>query len=280
MTWKLAAVQMDVKLGEVEDNLRRMRQRCDEAVATGARLVLFPECATSGYCFGSLAEGMPYALTPDAPEWQILARPGVHSVVGFLERGGERDGERLYNSAALVGPSGVEAVYRKVHLPYIGIDRFVTPGDRPFAVQEVEGVRVGMHICYDGSFPESSRVLSLLGADLLLLPTNWPMSAKMVVPLCLARAVENHVYYAAVNRVGSERGYTFIGSSQILAPTGEVLARAEGTEETILYATIDPAVSRAKKLVRIPGEHQIDRMADRRPDMYGPISESATHPPH
>jgi predicted amidohydrolase len=106
------------------------------------------------------------------------------------------------------------------------------------------------------------------------------MSAKMVVPLCLARAVENHVYYAAVNRVGSERGYTFIGSSQILAPTGEVLARAEGTEETILYATIDPAVSRAKKLVRIPGEHKIDRMADRRPDMYGPISESATHPPH
>ncbi|MFQ3592847.1 MAG: carbon-nitrogen hydrolase family protein [Gemmataceae bacterium] len=276
MTWKLAGVQMDVILGDVEGNLQRIRQRCEQAAQAGARLVLFPECATSGYCFASLAEARPHALRADAPQWQTLSRPDLYSVIGFLER----DGERLYNSAALVGPSGVEAVYRKVHLPHIGLDRFVTPGDRPFAVQEVQGVRIGMHICYDGSFPEAPRVLMLLGADLLLLPTNWPMSAKMVVPLCLARAVENHVYYAAINRIGSEGGYSFIGQSQILAPTGEVLAQAGGTEETILYATIDPSVARNKKLVRIAGQHHIDRIADRRPEMYRLISEPAKHPPN
>jgi predicted amidohydrolase len=276
MSWKLAGVQMDVTLGDVEGNLRRIRQSCDQAAQAGARLVLFPECATSGYCFGSAAEALPYALTADAPQWQEVAHPKVHSVIGFLER----EGERLYNAAALVGPTGVEAVYRKVHLPHIGVDRFVSPGDRPFAVQEVDGVRIGMHICYDGSFPEAARVLTLLGADLLLLPTNWPMSAKMVVPLCLARAVENHVYYAAINRIGSERGYTFIGQSQILAPGGEILAQADGTTETILYATIDPEQARNKKLVRIAGEHHIDRLADRRPQWYGLISESAKHRPN
>ena len=74
----------------------------------------------------------------------------------------------------LIGPEGVVASYRKVHLPFLGIDMFVTPGDRPFAVHGAGEVRVGMHICYDGSFPEAGRVMSLLGADLLALPTNWP----------------------------------------------------------------------------------------------------------
>jgi predicted amidohydrolase len=272
---RLAGVQMDVKWGDVPGNLARIAERLDEARGQGAALVVFPECAISGYCYTSKAEAMPYSLSATANELAALARPGTHSVVGFLER----DGERLFNAAALIGPGGVEAVYRKIHLPFLGVDRFTTPGDRPFAVQEVGEMRIGMHICYDGSFPESARVLSVLGADVLLLPTNWPPAGKAAIPLCLARAVENHVFYVAVNRVGTERGHTFIGRSHLLSPSGEMLAQADENSETILYADIDPAIARAKKLVRIPGEHEIDRMADRRPDMYGPLSEPARHRP-
>ncbi|MGL4550107.1 MAG: carbon-nitrogen hydrolase family protein [Gemmataceae bacterium] len=273
MTWKLAAVQTDVALADVGANLTRLRGWLREAADAGAWLVVFPECALSGYCYASKEEAMPAARAADGPELAAVAGDcadrGVFAVVGFLERAGEH----LFNAAALIGPAGVLAVYRKIHLPFLGVDRFTTPGDRPFAVQDVGGTRVGMNICYDGSFPESSRVLSVLGADLILLPTNWPPGGKAAIPLVLARAVENHVYYAAVNRVGEERGFRFIGQSRILAPNGDLLAEAGESEETILYADIDPGKARAKKIVRVPGEHEIDRMADRRPDMYGPLSD-------
>ena len=80
------------------------------------------------------------------------ARLGVWAVVGLLERAGDR----LFNACVLVGPSGVTATYRKIHLPCLGVDRFTTPGDRPFAVHDLGGLRLGMSICYDGSFPETS----------------------------------------------------------------------------------------------------------------------------
>jgi predicted amidohydrolase len=274
MTWKLAAVQTDVTLGDIDGNLARIRRLLRQAVDAGAKLIVFPECALSGYCFTSKDDAMPSSREPGGKELAALADDcagrGVFTVVGFLERAA---GGALFNSCALIGPGGVQAVYRKIHLPFLGVDRFTTPGDRPFAVQDVGGMRVGMNICYDGSFPESSRVLSVLGADLIVLPTNWPPGGKTAIPLVHARAIENNVYYAAVNRVGEERGFKFIGLSRILAPNAELLAEAGEEEETILYADIDPAKARAKKIVRVPGEHEIDRMADRRPDMYGPISE-------
>jgi predicted amidohydrolase len=129
-----------------------------------------------------------------------------------------------------------------------------------------------MNICYDGSFPESARCLMLLGADLVVLPTNWPTgaisTARTLIP---ARALENHLYYAAVNRVGTERGFRFIGMSRILGCTSEFLAVSEGDQPTILYADIDPEKARNKHLVNIPGKYELDRAKDRRPALYGPI---------
>jgi predicted amidohydrolase len=172
----------------------------------------------------------------------------------------------------LVGPQGQIGSYRKVHLPCLGIDRFTTPGDRPFAIHDLGGLRVGINICYDGSFPESARVLTLLGADLVVLPTNWPSGARGAVKLCAARALENHIYYAAVNRAGEERGFRFIGRSQVLDFDGETLAEA-GEGEEIILAEIDPERARQKRVVKIPGEHEVDRVGDRRPEMYGPLCE-------
>jgi 5-aminopentanamidase len=271
-TWKVAAVQMDCVLGAVDDNLRAVRAALHRAADSGARLVVFPECVLTGYAFDSRAEAWPHAQPVPGPACAALAedcrRREVHAVVGLLERG---PGGELYNACVLVGPGGLVAGYRKVHLPLLGVDRFTTPGDRPFAVHDLGGLRVGMNICYDASFPESSRVLALLGADLIVLPTNWPSGARAVVKyLVPARALENHVYYMGVNRVGEERGFRFIGQSLVVGCTGEPLARAgEGPE--VLLAEVDPAEARAKRRVFIPGKYEVDRVADRRPEMYGPL---------
>lgn len=273
-SYRIAGVQMDVQIGELNANLDRMDQKLREAHAGGALLTVFPECAVPGYCFGSLDEALPYSQTVPGPATdrmsRLCAELQCYAIFGMLER----DGDRVFNAAVLVGPEGVIGNYRKIHLPFLGIDMFTTPGDRPFAVQSAGPVRVGMNICYDAAFPETARCLSILGADLIALPTNWPPGAECTADCVVsARAMENGVYFIAVNRVGTERGFTFIGRSKIVDPSGHILAVSQTLEEEILYADIDPERARNKHVIRVPNKHEIDRLADRRPEMYGPLVE-------
>ena len=272
----IAAVQMDITLGQPQANVARMQRYLQEAATAGAELTVFPECAVSGYCFESLEESRPFAQAIPGPATAEMAQAcravsnadvPRFAVFGMLEV----DGKRLFNAAVLVGPGGVIGVYRKAHLPFLGVDMHTTHGDRPFAVHAAGAVRVGMNICYDAAFPEASRTLAVLGADLIALPTNWPPGAECVAQHTInTRAMENGVYFAAVNRVGTERGFSFIGQSRICDPSGRTLAEA-GTGETVLYAEIDPARARQKRVVRVAGKHEIDRLADRRPEMYGAL---------
>jgi predicted amidohydrolase len=274
-TWKIACVQMDCRFADTDYNLARIRRGLQEAAANGARVIVFPECALTCYAFRNKAEAWPFAEPVPGPSSEALAvecrRLGVWAVVGGLERV-DATGD-LFNVALLVGPQGILAAYRKIHLPFLGVDRFTTPGDRPFAVHDLGGLRLGMTICYDGSFPEAARCLMLLGADLVVLPTNWPTSAAVTVKyLVQARALENQLFYAACNRTGTERGFEFIGQSRIVDVNGELLAAAnEG--ETTLYASIEPERARQKHLVKIPGLYELHRTAHRRPDMYGALVE-------
>ncbi len=266
---KIAGVQMDVRLGDVAGNLSRMADRFREATQAGAKLVTFPECAVTGYCFQDLDEARPLAQSIPGPATEAMTElckeANAFAVFGMLET----DGKRIFNAAVLTGPQGVIGAYRKVHLPFLGVDKFVNFGDRPFAVHSAGGVNVGLNICYDAAFPEASRSMSLQGADLIVLPTNWPPGAECVAAYVInTRAIENAVYFMAVNRVGTERGFDFIGGSRICGPDGSTLASADHREEQILYAEIDPAKARQKTAVRILDEHAIDRMADRRPEMY------------
>lgn len=271
---RVAAVQMDPKLGENTANREAILGRLREAANAGARLVVFPECALSGYGFASRDAALVHAEPTPGPSvaaiTEACVKLGVFCVFGMLER----DGDRLFNACVLVGPEGWIGSYRKVHLPYLGVDRFADPGDRPFAVHDAGGVRVGMHICYDGAFPETGRVLALLGADLLVLPTNWPTHSEGAAEhLMPCRAMENVVYAMAVNRVGEESGFRFIGRSSIVDTTGVCLARGSDDREEILYAEIEPSKARQKRLIRRPGLHEIDRIKDRRPGFYGPLVE-------
>jgi 5-aminopentanamidase len=268
----VCGVQTHVTFADASANLERMLRWIEQPQIDGADLVVFPECMLSGYCFSSLEEAMPHAQSIPGPATdalqQVCRERSMHVAFGMLE---QVEG-RIYNSCPLVGPNGVVGTYRKVHMPFLGIDRFATQGEYPYRVHDADGMQVGIHICYDGSFPESSRCLALEGADLLILPTNWPPGAETFAKyLPNARALENNVYFMSVNRVGTERGFRFIGNSRICDPNGNPMADAPHENEVILKATIDLSKARNKRLVRVPKEHVIDRWADRRPEYYGRI---------
>jgi predicted amidohydrolase len=271
--WKIAAVQMDCRLADVPGNLASILARLENAAAQGARLVVFPECALTGYGFASKDAAWPHAQPIPGPAIATLAqacqRLNCWAAVGLLER----EGDRLFNACALIGPQGQVHGYRKVHVPCMGVDRFATPGDRPFAVHDLGGLRVGLLICYDCSFPEASRVLALLGADLIVLPTNWPEGAVRTMKYVPhTRSLENNLYFAAVNRVGEEAGFRFIGHSKILDCNGDPLVASTGDVEEILVAEILPARARNKRIINSPGKYEVNRVGDRRPEFYGPLA--------
>lgn len=270
---RIAAAQIDVQLGQVDKNLEKIGRWIETAGHEKVDLIVFPECALTGYCFESRDEALPFARTKNDPLWldlgHKLARTGVGSaVVGFLER----DGDRVFNASALISRDGLVGLYRKVHLPGLGVDRFVDPGDQPYRVYQVGDVRIGLAICYDCSFPEPMRVLGLEGADVIALATNWPLAAERtarIVPP--ARSMENHLFFVAANRVGCERAFTFCGLSSICGPDGVELARAADIGEQLISASINVAAARNKRIERTKNAHVIDRFADRRPQFYEAI---------
>ena len=271
---KIAGVQMNPKFMDNSGNLQVILRHLEKAAAEGAQLIVFPECSLSGYCFESLQEAIPYAEAIPGPATTAVVaactRLNVHAIFGLLEQ----EGTSLYNAAVLAGPNGLVGKYRKIHLPGLGVDKFVQPGNLGFTVYETPSARIGLNICYDGCFPESSRVMALRGADLVVLPTNWPTGAEEFAEYLInARSLENHIFSVAVNRVGEERGFRFIGRSRIVDVTGRTLAQASADREEVIVAEIEPARARNKRIVRVPGKHEIHRFNDRRPEVYGEITQ-------
>jgi len=270
---KVAAAQINPQILDKERNLEKCLDSIRIGSIAGATLVVFPECALTGYCFTSRDEATPMAES--IPGWStrtiaaLCKELGTYVVVGLLEK--SRD--RLYNAAAFIGPEGLFGKYRKTHLPYLGVDRFVDHGDKLFQVYDMPLCRVGMSICFDLRFPEPSRVMALEGAEVLTLPTNWPEGAEVSARFFVnTRAAENRIYYVAANRVGTERGFSFIGESKIVDPNGRTLAEASPGKEELIYADIDPAVARSKRVIIRPGEFELPLWEERRPALYRPIS--------
>jgi 5-aminopentanamidase len=269
---QVAVAQIDPQLGEKERNLATCFARMEEAAAAGAELLVLPECAIPGYMFDSGEEALPFAEEIPGPSTEALegecARLGVYVVCGLLER----DGDALRNAAAFVGPDGLIGAYRKTHLPFLGVDRFVVPGDT-LPVFETPLGRIGIEICYDLRFPEVTRTLALRGADIVAHPTNFPMAAKIQTELItVARAAENRIYLLTANRVGKERRGEFCGWSQIVDPYGKRLAEADEREEKLLVGEVDVEKARDKDYV-IPGEYELYLFGHRRPELYGALVE-------
>ncbi|MFE0494003.1 carbon-nitrogen hydrolase family protein [Streptomyces albidoflavus] len=244
------------------DALDRLDEAARRAAVDGARLLVTSELYLTGYTpeagFDALAEP---ADGPSARAVSALAAlHGLAVVHGYAERGA--DG-RLHNSAALTGPDGTPlAHYRKTHLYGDHEHRWFTPGDRPVVQARLDGLTLGLLVCYDVEFPETVRAHALAGTDLLCVPTALA-EPFTVVPdtLVPARAVESQLYVAYANRTGTEGPYTFAGRSCLAAPDGTVPVRG-GRDEELLLADADPALLAASRA-------DSPYLRDRRPELYG-----------
>lgn len=234
---KLAVVQPCLAEGACAANWRVARAALAQAGAGEADLVVLPEMWLTGYAYRTLGE-----LALRTPE--SLARVGAlakkygYFVVGsWAERA---DDGHLYNTACIVGPDGrVRARYRKVHLfGPMKEDRHFVRG-RAVTVVDLEIGRIGIALCYDLRFPELARKMALAGAELLLYPSQWPGSRLgHFHTLLAARAIENQVFAAGVNRAGRSVSVQFGGGSTVIDPRGEVLVQLGG-EAGFVEADLD-----------------------------------------
>jgi predicted amidohydrolase len=276
---RVCVQQLEPRVGDPDHNRAISLAAIEEAAAQGAQVVVLPELVSSGYMFTSAEEAASLAIAPDDPligEWAAAAaRHALVLAAGFCERG--EDG-RTYNSGALIDESGVRAVYRKLHL----WDRerlWFTPGVACPPVLDTAVGRVGLLICYDLEFPELTRTVALAGAELLLVPTNWPLMerppgerpAEVVIAMATARI--NHMAIACADRVGIERGQPWTGGAAIVDPDGWPAAEqdwsGDGREPRALWADLDLARARDKRFTELA-----DAFADRRPELYGAVADA------
>lgn len=237
------------------------------SITAGAQIVVLPELATSGYLFTCTAEARSVAITPQDDlfgEWAALAAEGSAVVIGgFCEQG---PGGGVYNSAAVVDATGVLAVYRKLHL-WDTEKNIFTPGAEAPPVLDTPFGRIAVIICYDLEFPELTRSVAIRGADLLAVPTNWPLVDRPPgerppeVQIGIAAARVNRMSIACCDRTGTERGQEWTAGTTIINEQGWVVSTAGDSD--IAAADLDLTLSRDKSLTE-----RAHLFRDRRPEFY------------
>ncbi len=257
---RLAVVQTNPVFGEVESNLTDALALME---STHADLYVLPELFATGYNFLDAEELSRFAEEAQGRTFTVISgfakRRVCYVVYGFAEQS-----DRIYNSAALVGPPGFVGIYRKVHL-YDRETLMFTPGNLGYPVFDLPFGRIGIMICFDWIYPEAARTLALAGAQLIAHPSN------LVLPYCpdamVTRCLENRVFAATANRIGKENrgglGLSFIGNSEILSPRGEILARLGNDEVGLAFAEIDLRQASDKRINDLN-----DLLRDRRVDQY------------
>ena len=261
---RVAALSPEIVIGDVEANLERIREAIVAAGRRNARLIVLPELATSGYVFEDRAEAERAGMTADDARWasiqEVIPADAV-VVVGYAEI----EGERLYNSAAVLTRDAHLADYRKSHL--WGAEKLVFDvGAEAGLVVDTSFGRLGVAICYDNEFPEVPRRLALAGADVLALPVNWPLvprpegehAPELIQAMASARSSRLPVVVA--DRWGSERGVDWTDGTAIIDEQGWIVAFRAVMGAT---AVLSLAAVREKSLP--PHNHLFD---DRRGDLY------------
>ncbi|WP_405946733.1 carbon-nitrogen hydrolase family protein [Streptomyces prunicolor] len=261
---RTALLQSSGRPGSLVENLKVLDEAAGRAAAGGAALLGAPEMFLTGYAIGDDIGRLAEPADGDSADAvaEIATRHGLALAYGYPER----DGDAVYNSAQLISADGTRlANYRKTHL-FGDFERaHFTPGEQPVVQAELNGLTVGLMICYDVEFPEPVRAHALAGTDLLLVPTAnmhpFQFVAESLVPV---RAWENQMYVAYINRIGQEGEFDFFGLSTLAGPDGVARTRA-GRGEELLLADLDPeflANSRAAN----------PYLTDRRPGLYGSLA--------
>lgn len=258
-------VQMDIAVGKPTENFKQAGLKIVEARRRKSNLVVMPELWSTGYALDSAeALASPISGRSRTKNWFVrfasLAKANCVWLTGsLLER--QADGG-FYNCMPLYSPRGsLAAAYRKIHLfRLMEEDQYLMPGQDTTLIDLPWG-RVALAICYDLRFPELFRRYALHGAQLIIVPAEWPCERQEHWRTLLrARAIENQCYIAACNRVGESNGTHFCGHSAIIDPKGEVVVEGDDTE-AILTATID--LNECKQ-----AREQIPVFDDRRPELY------------
>ncbi len=241
---KVGFYQFDVQYGEKEKNLQKV---IDTLVKNDFDLIVLPELFTTGYLFPSKEEAISYGeLVPEGKTTKKLiefAQEKKTYIIGSIV---ELEDDGVYNTAIVVGPEGFVGKYRKIHLTNFELPLFDRGNEVP--IFDIEGVKIGIAICFDCWFPELCRDLALRGADIICHPSNF--GGTMSLDVIKVRAAENVLYTITANRIGLEHGpgfdAEFCGHSQIISPDSKVLYQ-EGNQESIFITEIDPYRSREKR---------------------------------
>lgn len=235
---KIAVIQMDIALGLPKINRQRVEQRVRNAAAQGARVVILPEMWNTGYSLQQLSSTADDSGQPSLRLLQSLASElKVHIIGGSVA---SRQEEGFFNHAMVVNDQGrLICQYDKVHLfRLMDEHKYIQPGRsvEPFVMGDVNW---GLIICYDLRFPELARKLAVAGAEVLVVPAQWPKARlHHWRSLLIARAIENQQYVLGINRVGSDAKNQFGGHSMVIDPLGEIIAEA-GEEEEIIFVSLD-----------------------------------------
>lgn len=258
---RVGYVQFAPVFGEKEKNIETILRLLDLGVKQGADLLVLPELCNTGYVFRSreevesLSEEIPEGGTTEALI-KFAEKGNIYIVAGLCEK----EDEKYFNSAVLLGPKGFIDTYRKAHL-FHREKLWFSRGNTPFKVHDILKAKVGMMICFDWFFPEVARILALEGAHIICHPAN------LVLPYCqkslLGAAIQNRVFIVTANRIGVERGVKFTGRSQIISPEMKVLAKSGANTEEVKVVQIDPATAENKRITEYN-----DLREDRRIDLY------------
>ena len=253
MKANIAVVQFQPELAGPEENIKRLGPLLDSI--HDCNLVVLPELANSGYNFTGFEQAWQNSETiGQGGIFQDFLVESARRNQCFIVSGiNERLNENLFNSAVLVGQEGVIGIYRKLHL-------FMNAG---LPVFDLGGFKIGIMICFDYLFPEPWRIMAQKGADLVCHPSNLlTENAQRCLP---GISLMNRIYVATANRIGTERGITFNGSSLFTDPSGKIINMASVDKTEIITTEIDTQLS-ANKMIN-PINHVF---GDRRPDVYIP----------
>jgi N-carbamoylputrescine amidase len=276
----VAALQLALNAPDEADNIAAVAELVEQAAARGARIVLPPElfagpyfCAVEDEALFALAR--PLAESAPVREMQRLARTlGVAIPTSFFEH----EGHHYYNSLAMIDAGGeILGTYRKSHIPDgPGYEEkyYFRPGNSGFKVWDVAGTRIGVGVCWDQWFPESARIMALMGAELLFYPTaigSEPYdpdfdTSRIWRRAMLGHAASNCLPVISANRIGCEHGQAFYGHSFICDQWGDFLAEYGREETGALVAALDLAAAARHRA-------GMGFFRDRRPELYRRLVE-------
>jgi predicted amidohydrolase len=264
-----------------DDNLDKAMSAIDRAAADGANVVVFGEMYLSGYRTDEWLHRWATTVTPpDRHVRSLIDKARSQDIVILMGAGtfGAIMPGDVYNSTLVVCPDGLAGVYRKSHVaafPYsegVALERcFYSPG-RELPVFDTPAGRIGVHICYDMSFPEVARVQTLRGAEMLVNSSGSAAGFEEYWDhVAYARAVENLSWYVVCSAVGQQRDTVLFGGSRIIDPSGVVVAAAKHNEEDYVVADIDLDRPRALRSTS-------HTLSIRQPGLYAPIAEAQQEP--